>query len=104
MENRLVQQRAFFFGMVAILAILALVLVWPFTQTILLAVALVIILKPVYSWLLRKKWIRGSENRAAGVTLIIFLLVIAIPTILIVASAITQASRLFNGLDLEEIR
>jgi len=103
MENRLVQQRAFFFGMVAILAILALVLVWPFTQTILLAVALVIILKPVYSWLLRKKWIRGSENRAAGVTLIIFLLVIAIPTILIVASAITQASRLFNGLDLEEI-
>jgi len=35
--------------------------------------------------------------------LIIFLLVIAIPTILIVASAITQASRLFNGLDLEEI-
>jgi predicted PurR-regulated permease PerM len=78
MENRLIQQRSFIFGMVAILALLALVLVWPFTQTILLAVALVIILKPVYSWLLRKKWIKDSENRAAGVTLIIFLLVIAI--------------------------
>jgi predicted PurR-regulated permease PerM len=103
MENRLIQQRAFFFGMVAILAILALVLVWPFTQTILLAVALVIILKPVYSWLLRKKWIKGSENRAAGVTLIIFLLVIAIPFVLIVASAITQASNLFSGLNLEGI-
>jgi len=103
MENRLIQQRAFFFGMVAILAILALVLVWPFTQTILLAVALVIILKPVYRWLLNKKWIKGSENRAAGMTLIVFLLVIAIPTILIVASAISQASRLFSGLDLEGI-
>jgi len=103
MENRLIQQRAFFFGMVAILAILALVLIWPFTQTILLAVALVIILKPVYTWLLRKKWIKGGENRAAGVTLIIFLLVIAIPFVLIIASAITQASNLFSGLELEGI-
>jgi len=103
MENRLIQQRAFFFGMVAILAILALILIWPFVQTILLAVAVVIIMKPVYSWLLGKKWINGSENRAAGVTLIVFVLVIAIPTILIVASTISQASRLFSGLDLEGI-
>jgi len=103
MENRLVQQRAFFFGMVVILALLALVLVWPFFQTILLAVAVVIIMRPVYGWLLGKKWVKGSENRAAGVTVIIFLLVIAIPAILIVASAISQASRLFAGLDLEGI-
>jgi len=103
MENRLVQQRVFFFGMVVILALLALVLVWPFIQTILLAIAVVIIMKPVYSWLLGKKWVQGSENRAAGVTVIIFLLVIAIPTILIVASAISQASRLFSGLGLEGI-
>ena len=103
MEDRLVQQRVFFFGMVVILAFLALALVWPFSQTILLAVAVVIIMKPVYSWLLGKKWIKGSENRAAGVTVIIFLLVIAIPTILIVASAISQASRLFSGLNLEGI-
>jgi len=89
--------------MVAILAILALILIWPFVQTILLAVAVVIIMKPVYSWLLGKKWVKGSENRAAGATVIIFLLVIAIPTTLIVASAISQASRLFSGLDLEGI-
>ena len=103
MENRLVQQRVFFFGMVAILAILALILVWPFSQTILLAVAVMIIMRPVYSWLLGKKWVKGSENRAAGVTVIIFLLLIAIPTILIVASAISQANRLFAGLNLEGI-
>jgi len=103
MENRLVQQRAFFFVMVAILALLALLLIWPFVQTILLAIAVVIVMKPVYSWLLGKKWIRGSKNRAAGVTLIIFLLVIAIPTILIIASAFSQASRLFSGLDLDGI-
>ena len=103
MESRLVQQRVFFFGLVAILAVLALILVWPFTQTILLAVAVVIIMKPLYTWLLGKKWIKGSENRAAGMTLIIFILVIAVPVVLIIASAISQAGRLFSGLDLEGI-
>ena len=89
--------------MLALLAILALILEWPFSQTILTAVALVIILKPVYNWLLGKKWVKGSESRAAGMTLIIFILVIAIPVVLIIASAISQASRLFSGLDLEGI-
>lgn len=101
MESRLVQQRVFFFGLVALLAVLALILVWPFFQTILTAVALVIILKPVYTWLFGKKWIKASENRAAGCTLIIFFLGIAIPVILIVSLAISQASRLFSGIELE---
>lgn len=103
MESRLVQQRVFFFGLVAVLAILALILVWPFTQTILLAVAVVVIMKPVYTWLLNRKWVKGSESRAAGGTVIVFILVIATPVVIIIAYAITQASRLFNGLDLGEI-
>ena len=103
MESRLVQQRVFFFGLVAILAILALILVWPFTQTILLAIAVVIVMKPVYNWLLGKKWVKGSESKAAGGTVIVFLLVIATPVVLFIAYAITQASRLFNGLELGEI-
>ena len=57
MKERLITQRIFFFGMVAILAILALILVWQFARAILLAAALVIILKPVYTWLLIR---RGS--------------------------------------------
>ena len=52
MNDRFLKQRIFFFGMVAILAILALILVWQFVQAILLAVALVILLKPLYNWLL----------------------------------------------------
>jgi len=51
--------------MATILAHLALALVWPFVQTILLAVEVVIIMKPVYSWLLGKKWVRASDNCAA---------------------------------------
>ncbi len=101
MRDRLITQRIFFFGMVAILAILALVLVWQFTRAILLAVALVIILKPVYNWLLPKRGIRGRASRATALTILIFILIIAIPAILIIGGAITQAANLFAGLDIE---
>ncbi len=82
MRDRFITQRIFFFGMVAILAILALILVWQFTRAILLAVALVIILKPIYTWLLNKKGISGRTSRATAITLIIFILIIAIPALI----------------------
>jgi predicted PurR-regulated permease PerM len=101
MQDRIVKQRIFFFGMIAILAILALVLVWQFISAILMAAALVIILKPVYNWLLNKRWINGSASRATAATMLIFILIIAIPAVLIVGGAISQAAQLFRGLDIE---
>ena len=101
MKDRLITQRIFFFGMVAILAILALILVWQFTRAILLAVALVIILKPVYTWLLNKRGISGRASRATVLTILIFILIIAVPAALIIGGAITQAANLFRGLDIE---
>lgn len=46
MNDRSIRQRVFFFIMLAILAVLALILVWQFAGAILLAVAVVILLKP----------------------------------------------------------
>ena len=46
--------------MVVILAILALILVWPFASAILLSVALVVILKPLYRWFLARRWVKNS--------------------------------------------
>ncbi|HSQ27957.1 MAG TPA: AI-2E family transporter [Anaerolineales bacterium] len=100
MKSRFITQRIFFFGMVAILAILALILVWSFVQAILLAIAVVILLKPLYNRLLDKKFINGSEKKATGLTMLIFVLLIAIPAVLIVGGAISQAALLFSGLDL----
>ena len=100
MRDRLITQRIFFFGMVAILAILALILVWQFTRAILLAAALVIILKPIYTWLFDKWGIRGSKSRATAITILIFVLIIGIPAVIIIGGAITQAAYLFSGLDL----
>jgi predicted PurR-regulated permease PerM len=101
MQDRIIKQRIFFFGMIAILAVLALVLVWQFISAILLAAALVIILKPVYNWLLNKRWINGSASRATAATMLIFILIIAIPAVMIVGGAISQAAQLFRGLDIE---
>jgi predicted PurR-regulated permease PerM len=69
-------------------------------SAILAAVAFVVILKPLYSWLLEKGWVKGSENRAVAATIIIFILVIAIPAVLIVGAAISQADALLSGEDL----
>jgi predicted PurR-regulated permease PerM len=101
MAERLIRQRIFFFGMIVILAILTLILVWQFIQPILLAIAIVVILKPLYRWFLGKKWVKGSEPRAVGGTMLTFILVIAIPAVLIIGSAISQADKLFSGLDFE---
>jgi predicted PurR-regulated permease PerM len=101
MRERLITQRIFFFGMVAILAILALILVWQFTRAILLAAALVIILKPIYTWLLNKKGVNGKASRATALTILICILIIAIPAAIILGGAITQAAKLFSGLDIE---
>jgi predicted PurR-regulated permease PerM len=70
-------------------------------QAILLALALVVILKPMYNWFLERKWIRGSARKATGMTLVVFILLIAIPTILIVGGAISQAALLFSSLTVE---
>ncbi len=99
MPSRFLKQRVFFFGMVAILAILALILIWPFGQAILLAVAVVILIKPLYTRLLDTKLINGSEKKATGLTMLIFVLLIAIPAVLIIGGAINQATLLFSGLD-----
>lgn len=103
MTQRLIQQRIFFFIMVLILAVLTLVLLWQFVTPILLAFAVVVIMKPVYNWLLGKRWIKNSETRATGMTMLIFVLVIAIPLVLIIGGALTQAGSLFSGLELGEL-
>jgi predicted PurR-regulated permease PerM len=99
MRERLVRERIFFFLLVGALLILTLMMLWPFLNAILVAIAVVVILKPLYSWFLERKWIKGSENRATGATIITFVLVIAIPVVLIVGSAANQARALFSGLE-----
>jgi predicted PurR-regulated permease PerM len=101
MRERLFRERIFFFAMVFVLIVIAFFLIWPFVTPILFALAMVVILKPLYNRLLAARWIKGSEKRAAGTTLVIFLLVIAIPVFFIISAAVSQAASLFTNMELE---
>lgn len=103
MKEHLVRERTVFFALVGILVFLTVIMLWPYLIAILTAIATVVILKPLYNWFLGKSWIKGSENWATGATIIVFVLVIAIPILLIVGGAVNQASRLFIWLDSDEL-
>jgi len=94
--RNIVQERFFFFLLLAILALLTLLLIWPNLNGILIAIALVVIIKPLYNWFFKKKWVGGSPNRATAVTIITFLLLIALPVILFFWIAYGQAQELFT--------
>jgi predicted PurR-regulated permease PerM len=100
-KERLIRERLFFFLMVIGLVILTWALVWPFVTSILLAFAVVVIMKPLYNRFLVARWVKGNEKRATGATIVVFILVIAVPTFLIVGAAVSQAASLFSGLDID---
>ncbi len=95
--RNIVQERFFFFLLLALLAFLSLLLIWPNIGAILAAIALVVILKPLYNWFYEKKWIANSANRATAVTIVTFLLLIAVPIILFAWFAFNQANELLTS-------
>jgi len=92
--RNIVQERFFFFLLLAILLLLTLLLIWPNLIAILTAIALVVLVKPLYNWFLKKKRIAGNPMRATAVTLVSFVLLIAVPFILFVWIAYNQANDL----------
>lgn len=93
--RNLFRERFFFFVVLALLAFLSLLLIWPNLTAILAALAIVVLIKPLYNWFLKKNWIKESANRATVATIVTFLLLIAIPVILFVGIAYNQANALF---------
>ena len=94
--RNIVQERFFFFVLLLVLSFLSLLLIWPNLTAILTAVALVVIVKPLYNWFYKKKWIGGRPNRATAVTILTFLLLIALPVLLFVWVAYNQAATLLT--------
>ena len=94
---RLLRQRLTFNLLVGVLILLAALMLWPFLNSILVAIAAVVLTKPIYNRFLKMGWVGGKEGRAAGCTVLIFILVIAIPMVLILVGAINQAANLFSG-------
>ncbi len=92
--RNIVQERFFFFLLLLLLLFLSLLLIWPHMTAILTAIALVVIVKPLYNWVFKKKWIGGNPNRTTAVTIITFLFLIALPVLFFVWIAYNQATTL----------
>lgn len=75
------QGRVFFFAIFALLAVLTLIVIEPFLSAILLALITVVLLRPVYVWLSRRKWAGSRPSVTTTLTILIFLLVIVVPLI-----------------------
>lgn len=98
MKERLVRERIFFFALVGILAFLTFIMVWPFATAILIGIAAVVILKPVYNWFLTRERLKGSEKTATAASILVFVLVVGIPTVFIIGGAVSQLTDVLNAV------
>lgn len=96
--RRVFQERAFFYAMVVVLLVLTAALVWPFVSAILLGVAGVVLTKPLFDWFMEKKWVRGRPTWAVALTIVVSLLLVAIPVALFLTVAVNQALSMADSL------
>lgn len=94
-------RRTFFWGLFALITIGVLVLIWPYISTILFSLTMVVVLKPLHDFFLRRKWVKGP-GLATGLTIVAFLLIIAIPFILLINITVAQAKAMFGNITLDD--
>ena len=98
MESINLRQRLFFFVVFAILILLTLTLLRPFLTVVIVSLISVIMLKPVYNFFLRWKWLKGRKRLASTLTLVALFAIVIIPVLLIVQLTVSQLSGAFEDL------
>ena len=88
---QLLRRDIFFWSLISLLAFLGLLLSWPYLSSILLALAVIVIVKPLYDWFLRRRWLRSKTKWATMLTIVTALLFVAVPIILFLSAAYSQA-------------
>jgi predicted PurR-regulated permease PerM len=94
----------FFFGIFALLAYGVFVLIRPFFNIIAVALFTVLMLKPVYGYLLHRKWLRGRRRLATTLTVLGFILLLVVPLIWLGSVVISSASNFFEYVGSEGAR
>jgi predicted PurR-regulated permease PerM len=100
------RERVFFYIVFVILIFLMVLMLKPFFTVLVVSLISVILLKPVYNFILGKDWIKGRKALAASLTLLVLFLMLVIPMFLIVLVSVNQLSALFEQLatlDLEAV-
>jgi predicted PurR-regulated permease PerM len=89
------EDKAFNWLLVAVSVAFA-IIIWPLFGAVLWAVVFAIVCAPLFRWLRRAFGGRGSL--AAATTLVLILVVVIVPTILITASIVREASALYERI------
>jgi len=97
----------FFAVFFALLTILVLWLVWPYLNTVLFSITIVVLLSPIYNYFYRLSWVKGKALPTA-LTITAFFFLIAIPVSLLMVFTWYQGKELVanitqQGVGLEEL-
>lgn len=91
--------KIFFFGLFAVLALLTFIILRPYVGAIAISLVTVTMLKPLYDWFMRHRWINGRPRLATPVTLITFFLLIIIPVWFVGSYLVESTIEFFDHLE-----
>ena len=97
------QNRVFFLIMFLVLIVLAWMLLKPFISTIMLTLISIIVLKPVYSRIVKLNWVKGRPRLSASLTLILIQILIIVPFYFLARVMLSQLVVLLENIDLSII-
>src|SRR5262249_20085127 len=93
-------EQIFFVAFFAIVAILALIVLWPFLNYIVLAGILTYALFPIYSFLYGRL---GRPSVSSALAVVVILLLILLPTVLLIGELVRQVSGAYSSLKPQNI-
>jgi predicted PurR-regulated permease PerM len=94
------QEQIFFAAFFAIVAILALIVLWPFLNFIVLAGILTYALFPIYNFLHARL---GRPSVAAALAVIVTLLLMVLPTVFLIGKLVQQVSGAYTSLRMQNV-
>lgn len=103
MDRNLLSQRVFFLIVFLLLIVLAFLIIKPFLSVIILALTSIIVLKPLFSWIMDLSWVKRRSRLAASLTLLLVFVLILVPIYFLGSVLISQISTFITTIDLSGI-
>ena len=93
----LLRRRTFFGVLFLLIIVMVLVLIRPYISIILFSLTMVIVLRPIYSFIYNLKWVK-RKGLATFLTIVAFVLIIAIPVTILLLVTVSQGKQLVDDI------
>ncbi len=97
------RSRLFFYSFFALLAVLTFLLIRPFISAIAVALITIVLLRPIYRYLMQRNWVKGRRRVATTLTIVIFFLLIIIPLLIFGTLTVNQIRTLIELINSGEL-